>query len=97
MQTFGELKTRLTEHDLECILNTKMITANRAEQLVKQQVVGDMEEEEEYINASSLFNRVTPPAANSVPEIEKDELIKRSQALSGVDKISSQPVITTVQ
>ena len=97
MQTFGELKTRLTEHDLECILNTKMITANRAEELVKQQVVGDMEEEEDYINASSLFNRVAPPAAHSTPAIEKEELIKRSKALSGVDKISSQPASTTVQ
>lgn len=97
MQTFGELKTRLTEHDLECILNTKMITANRAEELVKQQVVGDMEEEEDYINASSLFNRVAPPSAHSTPAIEKEELIKRSKALSGVDKISSQPVVSPVQ
>lgn len=97
MQTFGELKVRLTEHDLECILNTKMITANRAEELVKQQVVGDMEEEEDYINVTSLFNRVGSPVDhNSTPVVDKAEIIKRSKALSGVDRISSQPASVNV-
>ena len=86
MQTFGELKVRLTEHDLECILNTKMITA-----------VGDMEEEEDYINVTSLFNRVGSPVDhNSTPVVDKAEIIKRSKALSGVDRISSQPASVNV-
>lgn len=98
IQTFGELKTRLTETDLECIMNTKMITANKAEELVKQQVVGDIEEED-YINATSLFNRVVTSKevkedAGSMPQPDPqpdpEEVHRRCLALSGVDKISSQ-------
>ena len=95
VQTFGELKTRLTEADLECIMNTKMITANRAEELVKQQV-GDVEEED-YINVTSLFNRVVN--SNEVKEeqketttVDEDEVRRRCLALSGVDKISDKRI-----
>lgn len=94
IQTFGELKTRLTETDLELIMNTKMITANRAEELVKQQVVGDIEEED-YINVTSLFNRVVNSTEvkeedGKTEEPDPEEVHRRCLALSGVDKISSQ-------
>lgn len=59
MQTFGELKTKLTEIDLELIMNTKMITANRAEELVKQQMTSDVEDEEDYKKVTTLFSRVS--------------------------------------
>ena len=96
VQTFGELKTRLTEADLECIMNTKMITANRAEELVKQQVVGDVEEED-YINVTSLFNRVVnnndaKKEEKEATTVDEDEVHRRCLALSGVDKISDKRI-----
>ena len=102
IQTFGELKTRLTETDLECIMNTKMITANRAEELVKQQVVGDIEEED-YINVTSLFNRVVnstevkEEGGTKTEEPDPEEVHRRCLALSGVDKISSQHRIPDIE
>ena len=78
-------------------MNTKMITTNRAEELVKQQTVGDSDDDEDYINVTSLFKRNVP--ANSVEdiqeessqqvEVDEEEMKRRYKALSGVDKISS--------
>lgn len=78
-------------------MNTKMITTNRAEELVKQQTVEDSDDDEDYINVTSLFKRNVP--ANSVEdiqeesskqvEIDEEEMKRRYKALSGVDKISS--------
>ena len=96
IQTFGELKTKLTESDLERIMNTKMITANRAEELVKPETDGDAEEEEEYIKVTSLFSRVdnTEPSAESIvvkgTDVSTEEMKKRSNALRGADQLSDQ-------
>ena len=89
MQTFGELKTKLTEIDLELIMNTKMITANRAEELVKQ-------DEEDYKKVTTLFSRVsTTDQSGETPvkvesSVSDEEVHKRCQALQGVDQLSSQ-------
>ena len=94
IQTFGELKTKLTESDLERIMNTKMITANRTEELVKPETDG--EEEEEYIKVTSLFSRVdnTEPSAESLvvkgSDMSTEEMKKRSNALRGADQLSDQ-------
>ena len=96
IQTFGELKTKLTESDLERIMNTKMITANRAEELVKPENDGDEEEEEEYIKVTSLFSRVdnTEPSTESLvvkgSDLSTEEMKKRSNALRGADQLSDQ-------
>lgn len=87
------MKTRLTENDLEMILNTKMITTNRAEELVKQQQP-DYGDDEDYISVTSLFQRNKQPTMienkfNSTNEIDQEEIKRRCQALSGVAKISS--------
>ena len=93
MQTFGELKTKLTEIDLELIMNTKMITANRAEELVKQQMTSD---EEDYKKVTTLFSRVsTTDQSGETPvkvesSVSDEEVHKRCQALQGVDQLSSQ-------
>lgn len=88
------MKTRLTENDLEMIMNTKMITTNRAEELVKQQHISYSDDDEDYINVTSLFKRNTPTNViedESSPsvEVDQEEIKRRCQALSGVDKISS--------
>ena len=96
MQTFGELKTKLTEIDLELIMNTKMITTNRAEELVKQQVMGDVEEEEDYQKVTNLFSRVSATEQSGetpikvASSVSDEEVHKRCQALQGVDQLSSQ-------
>lgn len=96
MQTFGELKTKLTEIDLELIMNTKMITANRAEELVKQQMTSDVEDEEDYKKVTTLFSRVsTTDQSGETPvkvesSVSDEEVHKRCQALQGVDQLSSQ-------
>ena len=99
IQTFGELRTKLTETDLEQIMNTKMITTNRAEELVKQQgkEEGESEEEnEDYIKVTSIFSRVSPttplgePHVDVQPEVSEEDIVKRSRALKGADQLSSQ-------
>ena len=74
-------------------MNTKMITTNRAEELVKQQHVS-YSDDEDYINVTSLFKRNTPTnviedESGSSAEVDQEEIKRRCQALSGVDKISS--------
>lgn len=102
LQTFGELKTKLTETDLEKIMNTKMITTNRAEELVKQQVVGDMEEDEDYKKVTSLFSRTDTTSgtgassAEVTTEVSEQEARNRCQTLRGVDKLSSTLSVSSV-
>lgn len=76
-------------------MNTKMITTNRAEELVKQQNEDvNSDEDEDYISVTSLFKRNVPVSAvedDSMKEVDVDaeEMKRRCQALSGVDKMSS--------
>lgn len=75
-------------------MNTKMITTNRAEELVKQHNIEGSDEDEDYINVTSLFKRNVPvqsveDESMKQVEIDKEEMKRRCQALSGVDKISS--------
>ena len=100
IQTFGELRTKLTEFDLEQIMNTKMITTNRAEELVKQQGKEESESEEDdnddYIKVTSLFSRVSPttPQGEGMvdikPEVSEEDIVNRSIALKNADHLSSQ-------
>ena len=77
-------------------MNTKMITANRAEELVKPENDGDEEEEKEYIKVTSLFSRVdnTEPSTESLvvkgSDLSTEEMKKRSNALRGADQLSDQ-------
>lgn len=76
-------------------MNTKMITTNRAEELVKQQNEDvNSDEDEDYISVTSLFKRNVPVGTvedDSMKEVNVDaeEMKRRCQALSGVDKMSS--------
>ena len=75
-------------------MNTKMITTNRAEELVKQQHITYSDDDEDYINVTSLFKRNTPTnviedESGSSAEVDQEEIKRRCQALSGYDKISS--------
>ena len=75
-------------------MNTKMITTNRAEELVKQQHITYSDDDEDYINVTSLFKRNTPTnviedESGSSAEVDQEEIKRRWEALSGVDKISS--------
>ena len=100
IQTFGELRTKLTESDLEQIMNTKMITTNRAEELVKQQGKEESESEsddnDDYIKVTSLFSRVSPttPQGEAMvdvkPEVSEEDIVNRSIALKNADHLSSQ-------
>ena len=93
---------------MEQILNTKMITANRAEELVKQQATSPVEDEN-YIGVTSIFDRVVQPSPlhSNLDKVEEEkeeeedspneeEVRRRCMTLSSIDRISSKPVVTPI-
>ncbi|OAO14910.1 calcium-dependent protein kinase [Blastocystis sp. ATCC 50177/Nand II] len=92
-QTFGHTKERLSEQDLERIMNTKMITNNNTEALatLKTQHIEGVYPDETYITVSSIFSRVgsyenpKKEASSAQPAPTLPVLQRRDRAQSGQD------------